>query len=81
MLAFILALFALGCIVGHVAGCKPAEQPDKFPAYCYDRDDFTKVVTDCAIKAPSREASRACRAEAHKACGITMTVSERSAAP
>lgn len=77
----VLFLFALAMVVGGSSGCKPAAQPDKFPAYCYDRDAFTLAVTGCAEKAVDRAASRACRAEIHKACGITMTVSEGSVAP
>lgn len=78
IIGLVLFLFALAFVV---AGCKPAQQPDKFPAYCYSEVQFTQELVRCATTAPDKPASRACRAEVHRACGITMTVSERSVAP
>lgn len=73
--AFALFLFAVGVLVAHVAGCKPASEP-KMPGYCYDATLLKAAVLRCTDKSSTREASRACKKDLLASCGVTETVSE-----
>ena len=73
---FALWLYAAGSGIG---AC--AHAPPKFPAYCYDEVAFTAKLVACVEANSDRASMRACRADVHARCGITMSTSARSDAP
>lgn len=74
-----LALFALGCIVGHLAGC--ASSAPKVPAYCSSEEEFTKALLACVSNATTKAESRACRKHVHERCGFVETVTRDGGMP
>lgn len=73
-------LFAWGCIVCHLVGCTPPQQP-AFPTYCYDETAFRKELVGCVTVSTDKESSRECRRFVHAACGFVMTSSSRVELP
>lgn len=63
-------------IVLALVGCKPAETPKQYPAYCADEKLFTAAVLRCTDKSDTREASQACKRDLQASCGFVETVSK-----
>lgn len=76
--AFLLALFAVGCIVGHCTGCNAVRMPE-VPAYCKSEDLFTAAVLSCTDKSSTREQSQACKRDLQASCGFVETVTDGGA--
>jgi hypothetical protein len=62
---FALALFALGCCVGHVAGCRP----EQFGATAAE-SAYTAALVRCVDDAKTLAESRACRQRVDAQWGI-----------
>jgi hypothetical protein len=80
-LEFAVGMLIVAAIFGVLVQCTGCTPAPALPAYCTNEVAFTAALARCVDKSPTRAESRACRADVHARCGITMTVSKRSVAP
>lgn len=66
-IGFALALFALGCVVGHCTGCHSPEQAGATAA----ESSYTAELLRCVDDARTLAESRACRQQVNVRWGIT----------
>lgn len=67
-LAFALFLFAVGCCVGHAAGCKPPQTIEQAAA----EGAYGAALLRCVDEATTLQESKACRERVDREWGITQ---------
>ncbi len=71
-----ICVAGLFLVLSLTTGCGPVPE-SKAPEWCMDEARYTRKLLACVDEATTLAASKACRAEVNKTCGISEVVTTR----